>query len=395
LIPDNSQGDNGKEDVGDYPDDLQEDLGVIDPYNRGNIGIGTVSIHSQPTTLSTSQSPKPTSEPRSQATPNISKDQASIEHKRGHEEDVEWIDVLRPEIIQDDIMEAKAFAISTPGIPSGQFYDIHIKKPGYEDWLTRHITLEEAIRAGRISAKWAKQRAKQWGIDSAIFQNRVLGEFADMSEEGVIPLSWVRAANNRWMAWYNKGADISVLPGRKTMGVDTARSGDAKTVLALRNALSIVALHVYSKLPLTSIAGHVQALARGRYIHIETDGGYGAAVYDICKDDNVPLLRPITVNGKTLMRDMTGELGFYNVRAAMWWNMRELLDPSHGYEIMLPPVELLREDLATPRYEIKRNAIVKLESKQEIKLRIGRSTDYGDAVCLAFWRTSGGGGVVF
>jgi hypothetical protein len=62
---------------------------------------------------------------------------------------------------------------------------------------------------------------------------------------------------------------------------------------------------------------------------------------------------------------------------------------------MLPPIELLRDDLATPRFEIKRNAIVKLESKKEIRLRIGRSTDYGDAVCLAFWQTSSGGGVVF
>ena len=106
-------------------------------------------------------------------------------------------------------------------------------------------------------------------------------------------------------------------------------------------------------------------------------------------------MRPITVNGKTHMRDRSGELGFQNVRAAMWWNMREMLDPVNGYEVMLPPIELLRDDLATPRYSIKRNAIVQLESKQDIILRIGRSTDYGDAACLAFWQTSGGGGVVF
>jgi hypothetical protein len=391
LIPDTLQEDDGREDVADNMGDSQEDIGVYDP----RIGVTTVSIHTQPTTLSSVRTHEPMSDAPAQARPNVSQDKASIEHERASNTDIGWIDALRPEIIQDDIMEAKAFAISTPGIPSGQFYDIHIRKPGYEDWLTRHITVEEAIKAGRISAKWVRQRAKQWGIDSAIFQNRVLGDFADMSEEGIIPLSWIRAANNRWMVWYNKGADIGVLPGKRTVGVDTARSGDAKTVLALRNALSIVAIHVYSKLPLTSIAGHVQALSKGRYIHIETDGGYGAAVYDICKDDDVPLLRPITVNGKTHMRDKTGELGFANVRAAMWWNMRELLDPTLGYEVMLPPIELLRDDLATPRFEIKRNAIVKLESKKEIRLRIGRSTDYGDAVCLAFWQTSSGGGVVF
>jgi hypothetical protein len=258
----------------------------------------------------------------------------------------------------------------------------------------RHVKLEEAIASGRISAKWAQQRARQWGVDSAIFQNRVLGEFADLTEEGVIPLSWIRLANKRWSNWYNAGGDISIHQGKKTMGVDVARSGEAKTVLALRSALCISGIHVYSKLPFTSIAGHVQALSKGRYIHIETDGGYGAAVYDILKEDNVPLLRPITVNGSTHMRDKSGELGFENVRAAMWWHMRELLDPANGEKVLLPPIDLLTNDLATPRWEMKRNAVVQLESKKSIELRIGRSTDYGDAVCLAFWMTSSGGGVV-
>ena len=324
--------------------------------------------------------------------PSLDTSQAIVQ---GSTDTMAHVDDIEVTITNADIMEAKAFAISTPGEPSGQFYDIHMHKGGYEDWLTRHVTVEEAIAAGRINAQWVRQRAKQWGVDSSIFQNRVLGEFADMTEEGVIPLSWIRIANKRWSNWYANGGDISIHQGKQTIGVDVARSGEAKTVLALRNALCISGIHVYSKLPVTSIAGHIQALSRGRYIHIETDGGLGASVYDILKEDNVPLLRPITVNGTTHMRDKSGELGFENVRAAMWWHMRELLDPANGEEVMLPPIDLLVSDLATPRWEMKRNAVVKLESKVNIELRIGRSTDYGDAVCLAFWMTSSGGGIVF
>ena len=48
-------------------------------------------------------------------------------------------------------LEAYALAISTPGEPSGRYYDIHRKAPGLEDWTVRHVTLEEAIAAGRMS----------------------------------------------------------------------------------------------------------------------------------------------------------------------------------------------------------------------------------------------------
>lgn len=115
--------------------------------------------------------------------------------------------------------EAQAFAISTPGDPTGRFYDIHIGRKGYSDWHTRHVTIDEAVRAGRVSAQWVAQRREQWGEDNPVFQNRVLGEFADNTEDGVIPLSWVRAAQERWKAWDMAGRTGEGV-GARTAGVD-------------------------------------------------------------------------------------------------------------------------------------------------------------------------------
>jgi len=296
-----------------------------------------------------------------------------------------------------DDADLKSFAISTPGDPAGRFYDIHMKKPGYEDWLVRHVTLEEGIAGGRISPIWAERRKKQWGEDSSIYQNRVLGEFADNSEDGIIPLSWVRKAQERWKEWDMKGRPSQ--SGKRTLGVDVARAGEDLTVLAARDASVISTISVFSKLPTTSTAGHVTRLAKAssyrRFIHIEMDGGLGASVYDMLREDGVPNLRPITVSSKTYRKDRSGELGFVNVRSAMWWNLREMLDPDVGDGIALPPHQGLEADLVTPRWEMKRNAMIALEGKKSIATRLGRSTDYGDAVCLAFWPTSTGGGVVF
>ncbi len=295
----------------------------------------------------------------------------------------------------DSIYEAIAFAISTPGDPSGQFYDIHMRRPGYEDWTTRHVTVEEAIRAGRISNQWVNQRKLQWGEDSSVYQNRVLGEFADNTEEGVIPLSWIRASIDRWYEWERQGFEDRGESGVNVLGVDVARYGEDKTVIAWRHGWGVQKVYAYSKLSSTNNAGHVKALCAGKKVHIEMDGGLGASVYDILKEQEVKGLVPITVSGGTTFKDRSGELGFVNVRAAMWWNMRQLLDPAYNSVLKLPPIEELILDLSTPKWEMMKNATIKLESKDSIASRIGRSTDYGDSVCLAFWSASRGGGIVF
>jgi hypothetical protein len=293
---------------------------------------------------------------------------------------------------QSMLAHAYAFAISTPGEPSGQFYDIHAHAVGYEDWKTRHVTVDEAIKAGRISSKWVMQRERQWGIDSSIFLNRVLGEFADVSEEGIIPLSWIRMANDRWIIWNKTRESIA---GARVLGCDIARGGEDKTVLAARDGKAVVQVHVFSKLPTTQTAGNIKRIHAGRYVNIEMDGGLGAAVYDMLREESVANLRPITVAAPTAWKDRSHELNFENVRAAMWWNMRELLDPNNDEEIMLPPIKELQLDLSTPKWFTSRHGTIQIESKESIGKRIGRSTDFGDAVCLAFWKGSSGGGVVF
>ena len=128
--------------------------------------------------------------------------------------------------------EALALALSTPGDPSGRFYDIHARRAGYEDWHARHVTLAEAIASGRISEDWADQRRRQWGEESAVYANRVLGDFHAGDEDTVVPLRWVEAANERWAVWAEAGRPD--LPGPHVDGVDVARSGEDKTVIAIR-----------------------------------------------------------------------------------------------------------------------------------------------------------------
>lgn len=192
-----------------------------------------------------------------------------------------------------------------------------------------------------------------------------------------------------------RGSDsISAITGTRYAGVDVARMGRDATVIALRIALHLKNLYEFRKSPTTVTAGRVKTLCKDHIVNIEMDG-LGASVYDMLREQGVGGLRPIHPNAQTYYRDKSGELSFLNVRAAMWWNVRELLDPANGNDISLPDNDSMVADLVSPRWVMTSTGKIKLESKEDIKKRLGRSPDFGDGVCLCFWQASSGGGVVF
>lgn len=290
---------------------------------------------------------------------------------------------------------AYAIANSTPGEPSGRFYDIHSRKPGYEDWHPIHVTLQDAISAGRIGVRWAQQRKLQWGEESAVYQNRVLGEFASSDEDAVIPLRWVEAANERWRAW--RGDPDSPMPDLGPMdalGVDVAREGRDKTVFAPRHGVIVPELLEFAKQDTAATTGRVRGIlnANRKAIAKVDVIGIGAGVVDHLRGDDTldtvhiaPRVDGFHASKGTKLLDRTGELGFSNVRSAAWWNLRELLDPANGFDICLPPHDQLTGDLTAPKWRVVSGGRIQVESKDDIKKRLGRSTDHGDAVIQAYW----------
>lgn len=283
--------------------------------------------------------------------------------------------------------EAFALAVSTPGPPTGRFYEIHKRARGLEDWWTRHVTLDEATKAGRISTEWARQRALQWGAESAIYANRVEGEFHASDEDTVIPLAWAEAAVERWHAWNDAGRPP--MEGRRALGVDVARGGTDSTVLAHRIGVCITHLEPHHSEDTMRTTARVQA-ALGpdddETTPVVDSIGVGGGVVDRLRELNIRVL-PYTGSAKTSALDRTREHGFVNVRSAAWWHLRELLDPAFGAEILLPPDEMLLADLNAPTWDTITGVPpkIRIEPKEQLVTRMGRSPDRGDAVVMAFW----------
>lgn len=271
-----------------------------------------------------------------------------------------------------------ALAISTPGETSGRFYDIHKRKPGLEDWAVRHVKLTEAIAAGRISQEWADQRKTQWGETSAVYQNRVLGEFADSGEDNVVPLRWVELANDRWRACQGVGT------GDMSYGVDPARYGQDKTTIARLVGRVCEVINYYTRQSTMETAGRVASTVNKKTPVAVDVIGIGAGVYDRLEEEGYAVIA-VNVAESTSMRDASGTLKFINLRSAIWWAMRDSLDPDSDDPLALPPDDILTGDLTAPTWTYTSKGQIKVESKDDIRARIGRSTDGADGLGLALY----------
>ena len=74
---------------------------------------------------------------------------------------------------------------------------------------------------------------------------------------------------------------------------------------------------------------------------------------------------------------------FVNLRAFIWWHVGRVLSQEHAWDLTDVDDATLNE-LAAPKYREVRGRI-QIESKDELRKRIGRSTDNADALLLAFF----------
>lgn len=212
----------------------------------------------------------------------------------------------------------------------------------------------------------------------------LLGDFSFGREDDsaqVIPTAWVLAAQSRW---------TEERPGwLDAIGVDVARGGKDKTVLSLRAGGWMGRQLVYpgTNTPEGSVVmRHIlNAIPSGHAPTIQIDAiGVGAAVVDLAKLHPDLNMQPLISSNRSNARDKAGYMRFSNKRAEWWWKFRELLDPTSTDEpIALPPDRELLADLTAPHWE-HTIAGVKIETKDNIRDRIGRSTDKGDSCIYCF-----------
>lgn len=197
----------------------------------------------------------------------------------------------------------------------------------------------------------------------------------------IIPTNWIIEAQRRWTRTPPNAPMCAI-------GIDVAQGGAAQTVLAPRyDAWFAELICVPGKeTPLgTDVAALIVKHRRNNARPIiDMGGGYGSAPFEHLKANGIEATGFVPASASKL-RTQDRKLAFINKRAEAWWKFREALDPAQagGSPIALPPDNALLADLTAPRFEITPRGI-KAEAKEDIAKRLGRSTDRGDAVVMAW-----------
>lgn len=227
----------------------------------------------------------------------------------------------------------------------------------------------------------------QWYRPNDLFRVKVLGMFPRAGEGCLIPMDWVILAQDNWKTMKEDG----FVPVKKCrLGVDVAGMGRDSSILVARYGNfvdSIVAHHSAGEADHMKVVGmcipYLKKLGSKCFIDTIGEGAGCYARLEELEYDNVYSCK--FSEGANDLHDITGQYTFANMRAYLFWAIRDWLDPKNGFGAALPPDEGLAQELTDVHWFFLSNGSIMIEKKEDIKARLKRSPDKMDALANTFY----------
>lgn len=233
----------------------------------------------------------------------------------------------------------------------------------------------------------------RWYRPEDLFRRKVLGKFPKVADDVLIPSQWVEAAQERWRLAQGRE---HVSDEQRFLGVDVAGMGRDSTCFCERKGKWVAPLKARNsggQADHMAIAGEIAARRRRHprmIVSIDTIGE-GAGVYSRCveiDDRRFIISCKYSEGAKRFDRDLTdltAQYRFVNMRAYLFWCVRDWLNPKNNTGAMLPPDCQLAEEAAEIRWSFRSDGRILIEPKEDIKKRLGRSPDKFDALANTFY----------
>lgn len=274
-----------------------------------------------------------------------------------------------------------------------------------------NIVKKKIVISGQVDYEWVEDKVETWCSPilssdfnegegdfkwegnlyrpNDLFRVKVLGMFPKVAEDVLIPYEWIELANERWI----KLQDECYKPHSKCynrVGVDVAGMGRDESVLCHRYDFYVDKFEAHQscgKADHMHVAGMVAGAlkVKGTKAFIDTIGE-GAGVYSRLQElgcsDAISCKYSEGARG---LHDITGVHEFANMRAYLYWCVRDWLDPKNKTNAALPICDKLLEEVTETHWRFTSDGKIIIEPKEEIKKRIKRSPDYMDTLANTFY----------
>lgn len=278
-----------------------------------------------------------------------------------------------------------------------------------------NVVTKKNVIPGQVDYPWVKDKVTEWcsqiqhgDFDEGegdfefdgclyrpndLFRVKVLGMFPKVSEDMLIPYEWIELANKRWLEIVEKEGEDYIPYEDLCLGVDVAGMGRDSSFLAPRYGSFMRRLVGHQS---AGHADHMKVAGMAiNELHKCMTGNAKAFIDTIGEGAGVfSRLEELKVKGATSCKfsesaakytDETGQYRFQNMKAFLYWSLRDWLNPKNGHEPALPPDEELLEEATSVKWMFMSNGNIIIEPKEDLKKRLGRSPDRLDAVANSFY----------
>lgn len=275
------------------------------------------------------------------------------------------------EVINPAIADRKGWVIFI-GTPKGQnqFYEIYQKAEKEADWFCCMYRADESglfAVGGRYGPDELELMKKNMSEDAV--RQELYCDFTASAFNILITIDLV-----------NKSLEKAYMPAEiagmaKIMGVDVARFGNDRCVITKRQGLVAYEPVVYKDIDNMAFAAHLmREMERWQPDAVFVDAGRGEGVIDRCRQMGYSVTE-VNFGGRSDYPER-----YVNKRVEMWDSIKEWLDQGGS----IPDIPELKTELVTPEYSFDAAGRMKLESKESIKERMGKSPDIADSLALTF-----------
>jgi hypothetical protein len=284
--------------------------------------------------------------------------------------------------------ECRILAIGNPDDPNSHFKRLCQNLPGWAPFKisafdSPNFTGEEvpeSLRGLLTGQRWVDDRKAEWGEDNPLYIAKVLGEFPSDHPWSVVRLSDVYACRLEAPRSADECKPVE-------LGIDVGGGGDETVIRERRGMVAGREWKEHSDKPenISRLVLHALHETGARSVKVDSIG-IGAGLVGELRNLKTLGAHQAKIHGVNVAEKAADPVKYFNLRSQLWWECGRLASEDRAWDLsQMDNADNTVAQLLEARYSHDLKGRVKVEPKDDIRDRLGRSPDDADALLLAYY----------